>query len=159
MHPDTVYLSRYAAIIRPCSGTTSVVAREQHFLPRERAIVVNVSVIGDRIRFEMEGWDKLWALRSQLEIPLEHVKSVRIDPEAARGWWHGLKLAGTNIPGILAAGTFYQSEGAVFFDVKNPERSIVFDLDHEFYKRLVIEVENTDETVELVKAAIAHSST
>lgn len=106
----------------------------------------------------MEGWDKLWALRSQLEIPLEHVKAVRIDPEAARGWWHGLKLAGTNIPGIVAAGTFYQSEGAVFFDVKDPERSIVFDLDHEFYKRLVIEVENTDETVDLVKAAIARSS-
>lgn len=116
-------------------------------------------MIGERIRFEVEGWDKLWALRSQLEIPLGHVKSVRVDPDAARGWWHGLKLAGTNIPGILAAGTFYQSEGAVFFDVQNPERSIVFDLDHEFYKRLVIEVENSEETVALVNAAIAGSPT
>ena len=103
----------------------------------------------------MEGWDKLWAVRSQLEIPLAHVTGVRLDPDAARGWWHGLKLVGTNIPGILAAGTFYQSDGAVFFDVHDPERSIVFDLDHESYKRLVIEVEDTEGTLGLVKNALA----
>lgn len=117
--------------------------------------MVTVSVNGDRIRFEMEGWDKLWAIRSHLEIPLAHVKGVRADPEAARGWWHGIKLMGTNIPGILAAGTFYQGDGAVFFDVHNPERGIVLDLDHEHYKRLVIEVENTDETVRMIEQAIA----
>ena len=116
-------------------------------------------MIGDRIRFEVEGWDKLWALKNQLEIPLAHVTRVRIDPDAARGWWHGIKLAGTNIPGILAAGTFYQSEGAVFFDVQNPERSIVFDLDHEFYKRLVIEVEDSEATVALINAALAERPT
>ena len=25
----------------------------------------------------------------------------RVDPEPARGWWHGLKLAGTGIPGVV----------------------------------------------------------
>jgi hypothetical protein len=28
-------------------------------------------------------------------------------------------------PGILTAGTFYQSDGAVFYDVHDPERTIV----------------------------------
>ena len=126
---------------------------------RQRSEVVKVSVKGDRIRFEVEGWDKLWALRSQLEIPLAHVTGVGIDPDAARGWWHGLKIAGTNLPGVLAAGTFYQTDGAVFFDVHDPERSIVFNLDHELYKRLVIEVEDSEETVALVKAALAGRAT
>jgi hypothetical protein len=51
--------------------------------------MVNVVMQGDRVRFEVEGWDKLWALKSQLEIPLSHIRAVRADPEPARGWWHG----------------------------------------------------------------------
>lgn len=117
--------------------------------------MVNVSVEGDRVRFDVEGWDKLWALKSQLEIPLEHITSVRADPEPARGWWHGFRLPGTQIPGVLTAGTFYQSDGAVFYDVHDPERTVVLDLDHEHYKRLVIEVEDPVATVGKLRAAIA----
>jgi hypothetical protein len=61
--------------------------------------MVEISIHGDRVRFGVQGWDKLWAFRSQLEIPLAHVRSVRIDPEPARGWWHGLRLPGAQIPG------------------------------------------------------------
>ena len=67
--------------------------------------MVEISMHGDRARFVVEGWDKFWALRSQLEIPPAHIRGVRVDPESARGWWHGLKLAGTGIPGVLTAGT------------------------------------------------------
>ncbi|MGH7602467.1 MAG: hypothetical protein ACRENK_00560 [Gemmatimonadaceae bacterium] len=115
--------------------------------------MVDVSVIGDRVRFEVDGWDKLWALKSQLEIPVAHIKGVRVDPEAARGWWHGLKLPGTNIPGVLTAGTFLQSGGAVFFDVHNPDRTIVIELDHETYRRLVIEVEDPGQTATMLENA------
>src|SRR5690242_14816594 len=104
--------------------------------------MVTISVHDKSIRFVVQGWDKLWALKSELEIPLEHVTSVRVDPEAARGWWHGIRFPGTQIPGLLTAGTFLQSEGAVFYDVHDPERTVVLELNHEHYKRLVIEVED-----------------
>jgi len=116
--------------------------------------MVRVSVHGDRVRFEVEGWDKLWALKSQLEIPLSHILAVRADPEPARGWWHGLRLPGTQIPGLLTAGSFYQSGGFVFYDVHDPERTVVIDLDHEHYERLVIEVENPAEVVALLKKRV-----
>jgi hypothetical protein len=117
--------------------------------------MVTVTVEGDHVRFEVEGWDKLWALRSRLEIPLQHILAVRADPEPARGWWHGLRLPGTEIPGLLTAGSFYQSEGFVFFDVHDPERTVVIDLDHEHYKRLVIEVEDPNDAVRTLRAAMA----
>ncbi|MGH9885829.1 MAG: hypothetical protein ACREBE_09890 [bacterium] len=120
--------------------------------------MVEVSIEGDRIRFEVEGWDKLWALKSQLEIPLAHVRSARIDPEPARGWWHGLRLPGTQIPGIITAGTFYQSDGAVFYDVHDPDRTIVIELDHEHYKRLVVEVEHPVDVVARLQSAISKRS-
>jgi len=117
--------------------------------------MVSVSIHGDRARFDVEGWDKLWALKSSLEIPLVHIRSARVDPEPARGWWHGLRFPGTQVPGVLTAGTFYQSEGAVFFDVHDPERTIVIELEDERYKRLVIEVERPMETVQMLLAALA----
>ena len=117
--------------------------------------MVNVVVQGDRVRFEVEGWDKLWAFKSHLEIPLAHILSVRADPEPARGWWHGLRLPGTQIPGILTAGSFYQSGGFVFYDVHDPEQTVVIELDHEHYQRLVIEVEYPDDVVSMLRSAIA----
>ena len=114
----------------------------------------SVSIHGDRAHFDVEGWDKLWALKSRLEIPLAHISSARVDAEPARGWWHGLRFPGTQVPGILTAGTFYQSGGAVFYDVHDPERTIVIELDDERYQRLVIEVEHPMETVHMLLAAI-----
>jgi hypothetical protein len=117
--------------------------------------MVNVSIERGRVRFHVEGWDRLWAFKTELEIPLEHIDGVRIDPEPARGWWHGVRMPGTEIPGVITAGTFYQSGGAVFFDVHDPERTIVLDLNHENYKRLVIEVEDPNATIRQLREAVA----
>lgn len=116
--------------------------------------MVDVSVEGDRVRFDVDGWDKMWALKSRLEIPLEHITSVRVDPEPARGWWHGFRMPGTQIPGVLTAGTFYQHDGAVFYDVHDPEHTIVIELDHEHYRRLVVEVADPTAAVSLLEDAI-----
>ena len=115
--------------------------------------MVTVSIEGDRIHLDVHGIDQLWALRSHLEFPLSHVSAVRVDPEAARGWWHGLKLVGSSIPGILTAGTFYQQGGIVFYDVHDPDRSIVLELDHERYSRLIVEVEDPDATRAMIERA------
>jgi len=116
--------------------------------------MVNISVKGDLVHLDVEGIDKLWALRSHLEFPLSHVRSVRVDPAAARGWWHGLRLWGSNMPGILTAGTFYQQGRIVFYDVHDPERTIVLELDHEHYDRLIVEVEDTERAREVIERAL-----
>jgi hypothetical protein len=113
--------------------------------------VVRVSIEGDRIYFDVEGLDKFWAFKSRLEFPLAHIRAVQIDPEAARGWWHGLRIVGSNIPGVLTAGTFYQKGGIVFYDVHDPERTIVLELEHETYKRLIVEVEDPRQTRTLIE--------
>ncbi len=117
--------------------------------------MVEITIQGDRIRLEVLGWDKYWALKSQLEFPLAHIVSVRQDAEPALGWWHGFRLPGSNIPGVLTAGTFYQQDGAVFYDVHDPERTIVFELEHEHYRRLVVEVKDPAGAVALVRKALA----
>ena len=90
--------------------------------------MVEVTVRDGIAVFAVEGVDKLWALKSHLEIPLAHIRDIRLDAEAARGWWHGIKAPGTHVPGVITAGTFYQHGKRIFWDVHNPERVIVIAL-------------------------------
>ncbi|HXE05419.1 MAG TPA: hypothetical protein VN579_05480 [Bryobacteraceae bacterium] len=116
--------------------------------------MVDLNVADGKLVIRVEGLDKLWALKSCLEIPLEHVAGVLADPEAARGWWHGIKMPGTNIPGVITAGTFLQRGGMVFWDVHNPEKTVVISLRDERYKSLVVEVADPEAAVRLVSRAI-----
>lgn len=117
--------------------------------------MVEITISGDKAIFEVEGWDKLWTLRSRLEIPLTRIKGVHADPKPAMGWFDGLKLAGTGIPNIFKAGIFYQEGNIVFWDVHNPEKTIVIDLEHEHFAKLIIEVADSNEAVSLLKKAIS----
>ena len=35
--------------------------------------MVDIRIEGDRAVFEVEGWDKMWAVKSRVEIPLVHI--------------------------------------------------------------------------------------
>jgi hypothetical protein len=117
--------------------------------------VVNISIDGDRAVFEVQGFDKLWALRSRLEIPLSHITAVEANAEQVGRWWHGIKIMGTEVPGLFAAGTFRYHGELVFWDVRDPAKAIILSLDHERYKKLIVEVADPASTVDRVRSAIA----
>jgi hypothetical protein len=116
--------------------------------------MVDLSISGGNLVLHVRGADKLWAFKSSLEIPLAHIAEIRVDPAIAHGWWHGLRMPGTNIPGVLTAGTFYQDGKRVFWDVHNPENTVVIELKDERYNELIVEVADPKAAAELVKAAL-----
>lgn len=113
-----------------------------------------VSVTEGNLVVEMEGWDKLWALRSRLSIPINHVARVYADSTIAQSWWKGLKIAGADIPGVISAGTFYHHGKWVFWDVHNPESVVVIDLHDERYEKLIVEVADPADTVTRLQAVL-----
>lgn len=100
--------------------------------------------------FEIKGLHKLWALRSQLAIPIKNVKDAYLNTEDFE-WIKGIRMPGTNIPGLIKAGTYLEKDGKIFCDVSDPSKSIVIELEDETFKTLIIEVENPAETIELLK--------
>jgi hypothetical protein len=120
--------------------------------------MVEVAVEGDRAVFRIEGLDKLWAFRSQLEIPLAHITAVEVNHEEVGRWWHGLKLIGTEIPGLLGAGTFFYHRELVFWDVRDPANTIIVSLEHEHYKKLIVEVADPAATAGLLRETIRWSN-
>lgn len=115
--------------------------------------MVNVQQQADTVVFTVEGWHKLWAFRSELRIPRGHIKSARHDPTAAAHWM-GIRAGGTYVPGLLTAGTFYLDgffdHQPTFVDVRHRANTVVVELAHEEYSRLIIEVEDPAAVVNLL---------
>lgn len=117
--------------------------------------MVQLTVTPDRLFLEVKGSHKFWALRSSLDVPLEHIRGVHADPKPAMGWFQGLKIAGTDLPNIFRAGMFYQEGDKVFWDVRHPKKCIVIELEDESRAKLIIEVKNPEAAVQEIRKAMA----
>jgi hypothetical protein len=119
--------------------------------------MAEVEIAQDALIVHLEGMDRLLTLRSRLEVPLSHVAGAEVDPEEARRRWHGIMERGVWVPGPITAGTFYREGELVFWDVHDPEKTVVIRLKDERYRRLVIEVKDPEATVALVNEAAGAS--
>jgi hypothetical protein len=116
--------------------------------------MAEVELTKNALIVHVKGMDQLWALKSRLDIPLSHVVGAEIDPELAREWRKGIRAPGTHVPGVITAGSFYQEGERVFWDVHNPEKTVVIRLRDERYARLVIEVDDPPATAAAIHGAI-----
>ena len=120
--------------------------------------MTEIELTEDALIVHVLAWDRLWAFKSRIGVPLVHVSSAEVDPEIARReWWKGIKAPGTALPGVIKAGTFYQGRERVFWDVHDPDKTVVIQLRNERYSRLIGEVEDPSATVAAVKQALGGS--
>lgn len=118
-------------------------------------MAATVSIDAGVMTVVVHGLDKLWSMRSQLDIPLAHVRGASVDPAIVhepKGW----RGPGSNVPGVLTAGTFHQHGELIFWDVHRGDNAVVIELEHDSFERLVIEVDDPQATVELIERAIGH---
>jgi hypothetical protein len=102
----------------------------------------NIELTGDELIVHVEGADKLWALKSRLQIPLADVAGAHQAGDEARKWLHGFRTGGTHIPGVISAGRFHSHGETVFWDVHRPEKAIAVELRGEHFGHLVLEVDD-----------------
>ncbi|MFJ7909515.1 hypothetical protein [Kitasatospora sp. NPDC096204] len=115
--------------------------------------MAQVGIDGDSLVVEIEGLDKLWALKSRLVIPLANVRGATADPGIAKEP-KGIKAPGTYLPDVITAGTFHRDGERVFWDVHDASRIVVIELADEKYARLVVQVADPQATVALIESAV-----
>ncbi|WP_424216318.1 hypothetical protein ACN20G_29715 (plasmid) [Streptomyces sp. BI20] len=115
--------------------------------------MAKVTVTENTLVVEIEGLDRVWSLKSRLDIPLAEVRGATVDPGAAREP-KGIRTAGTHFPGVITAGAFRSRGERVFWHVKNPAKVIVVELTGDPWDRLVIEVDDPRATVALIERAL-----
>ena len=116
--------------------------------------MVEISIEEDTLVIDALGSHNFFALKSQLRVPLTHVRSARHDPEHAERWWHGLKLPGTDIPGFFVAGTFWTSDGWRFWDVRHAENAVTIELHDERLAEIIVEVEDPEGVVAMINTTV-----
>ncbi len=118
--------------------------------------MVIMTISSDTLTLEVQGLDKLWALKTRIDIPLRHIRGVEVDPEAAsqpQGW----REQGTHIPGVLTAGTIRHAGKRIFWDVHNPVNAVVINLHDDRYDQLIVEVSDPTATVKQITEALAQA--
>jgi hypothetical protein len=104
--------------------------------------MAEIEITATSLIVHIRGADRFFALKSQLEVPLEHIAAVDASAPEAHQIWHGMRIAGTNLPGVITAGRFIQHGEWAFWDVHDPDKAIVIRLHDERYAKLVIGVDD-----------------
>lgn len=115
--------------------------------------MAHIEIDGRELVVHMKGIDRILALKSELRVPLSHVLSVQPRPADIPSAWMALRVPGTFVPGVIAAGTFLTPDGKVFFDVHDPHQTIEIDLHDEFYEKVIVQVDDPERDAELIRQA------
>lgn len=115
--------------------------------------MAHVALDTDRVRVELNPLDEVLSLHGSLHLPYSHIRSITCDP-VPPAWSRGFRI-GTNMPGVKVAGTFFTGDGVVFYDFHDPARCLTFELAHERYRNVVVQVDKDQEPEELVSKIAA----
>jgi hypothetical protein len=116
--------------------------------------VAEIEITPTSLVVHINGADQFFALKSRLEVPLEHIAGVDASVPEARQIWHGLRVGGTNLPGVITAGRYLHHGEWAFWDVHDPDKAIAIRLHDEHYAKLVIGVDDPAATASAIASAI-----
>ncbi len=115
--------------------------------------MVRIAIGQGTLIVEVGGLDGLFAMRRRFEFPLEHVQWVQTRPDEAYNGPTGTRLPGAHVLGMGTAGIYRGSDGDVFWDVRDPGRSVAIGLRDESLVALIVDVDDPDR----VERAVVHA--
>jgi len=111
--------------------------------------MVKVILTKDKVKVKLTGWDKILALKRELNIPVSKIAKIYPCPNDITPPF--FKFPGTRIPKVLVAGTYYGKGKKEFWCTKYKKNCLVFELRDWKYTRVVIDVFNISEVKEQLK--------
>lgn len=99
--------------------------------------MAEVRVEGDDVVVALSRWERLGALRGDVRVPLDAVRSLRRVDEARRAL-RGVRAPGTGWPGRIALGTWRRRGSKDFVAVYRREPGFVLELDGHEFGRIIV---------------------
>ena len=112
-----------------------------------------IDIENGNLVFRVTGIDEVLALKRELKVPLEHVKSVSTD-KIDWNYFKMAKVAGARIPGVVEDGRFLSKEGLLFYEMRDPDKCVTVELTDESYKKVIFEVKDKQATADAINQAI-----
>lgn len=103
-------------------------------------MAVEKLVLNDMLKVRLTGFDRLFALKGRLDVPLGSIERVEVLERRAvprtRGTW--LRAPGTYIPGLIRYGSFGRVPHREFWAVYRQRNVVVLTITGWDYSRLVL---------------------
>lgn len=115
-----------------------------------------IKIEGAELVVQMEGFaEKMMALRSEIRVPLSHVKGARAKPAELLDDTFILRVFGASLTDTHLGYFWKKGEGLVFLDIHHLREGniVAIDLEHERMKHLYVEGEH-GESAEAIAARI-----
>jgi hypothetical protein len=130
----------------PATGSLTVGGRRAG----ECRFVAHLLIADDAVRIDMSGGERFEAAHGDQAFPRSAISGVRAVPDCIAEV-HGLKWAGTELPGIRV-GSFHQDEHVTFAVCHGHNPGIVIDLANTRYDSVILTVENPEDIVARLSA-------
>ena len=117
--------------------------------------MADINIVNGNLVVSMQGLRRLWTLKKQLVFPLKSVGSVSRDTDVRKEFpkfWE--KRMGTNVFRTYYGGTFSRRGEKVFWDVRDPDATLVITLVNEKYPRLILDVADPGSTLHEIEGAM-----
>jgi hypothetical protein len=103
--------------------------------------VPTLRVEGSQLVVELHGWERVWALRGSIRVDLGRATRCGRVPTSSAGLrW---RVAGTSLPGVIRAGTFWGRRGWEFWYSRFLPESLVIEFEEGApWARLVLDVDD-----------------
>jgi hypothetical protein len=101
--------------------------------------------------FEVMRSHKLWSFENKIKVQKENIINA-YKKEEKSSFWIGWKMPGTSVPWLITAGTFIKNGERHFWDVCKSKNAIVVELKNSSFAKLIIEVENPTESINLLNS-------
>jgi len=111
--------------------------------------MVSVVLQGSTVVIKILGFHKVLALKSQIQFNKTSIRKINIAEKKLRPPL--LRCPGIAIPWIISAGTFLGKGKKEFWDRKYKKEAIEIELENEKYTKIVVDVENPEEIIKLLK--------
>lgn len=115
--------------------------------------MARVQIVDDRLRVQLHGLSRVWAMRSGLDVPLTSVRGATFDPDVVREP-KGVRSPGLHVPGVAAVGTFHRDGEKTLWETYRGSRTVVIQLAGGSWDRIVVEVPDPRATVDLVNRSL-----
>ena len=122
------------------------------------AAATDIDILVDRLIIEPMGWNKLWSLRTSIEIPFRCVVSVEQDRRLAENGPVGVRFPGANLPGVYLAGTFWKFWGdkkvRSFWIRRHADKCITIRLRDHYFDYVTVEVGEPGAEIRRITSAL-----
>ncbi len=104
---------------------------------------MKISLFDDHLRINLNMLEKIGAAKGSFYLPYNNIVSAFSKPPHNLS---GFKVAGTNLPKMLEIGTYLAGTQKQFWYVKKRRHSfLILVLKSNFYSKIILELENSDD--------------